>query len=88
MDVITMADELLAQRTSPRGDYFVSEIGQAAESHSLVHQSMVIQQDARTDKDVRNRPTVATGYHESDDSSVQVDGHPDFVLIGSDYVPS
>lgn len=33
-----------------------------------------------------NRPTMATGMLE-DNSSIQ-DGHPEFELIGSDFVPS
>ena len=34
----------------------------------------------------RNRPTIATGALEDNSSFGQ--GHPDFELIGSDYVPS
>ena len=81
---------LIAQRPANRGDYFVSDIGTAAnrpnEQDSFKAFAPI---DNRTDQDRQeNRPTIATGQLEDNDESVPGDGNPEFVLIASDYLPS
>lgn len=74
-DGINLTDQLVQNQKGGLAsrEMFASEV-----DASILHQS-------RADA-AGNRPTMATGMLE-DNSSIQ-DGHPEFELIGSDFVPS